>query len=258
MRKTSPPNYRAPALEKGLDILEALAAARVPQSLSEMARILKRSASELFRMLNLLERRGYILRDAVSGKYRLSLKLYELAHVHSPVREMLQASLRPMQQLAETLRESCHISVLSGGGVMVIAQAESPEKVRMSVEVGAKFPPLHTVSGRMLLSHLDPEDLERTLADDPEYRSAGRVRRRAIHQRLVQIRAQGYATAENETFIGVFDVAVLAGNPHIGLMAALAAPLWERPGRKPATRKFVQCLKDCARTITLNLGLTPP
>ncbi|MGH9454797.1 MAG: helix-turn-helix domain-containing protein, partial [Terriglobia bacterium] len=60
MTSSSPPHYRAPALEKGLDILEALAAARVPQSLSEMARLLKRSASELFRMLNLLERRGYI------------------------------------------------------------------------------------------------------------------------------------------------------------------------------------------------------
>ena len=87
MKKSERPvsKYHVPALEKGLDILETLASSAVPQSLSELARSLHRSSSELFRMLDSLERRGYILKDLVSGNYRLSLKLYELAHTHSPV-----------------------------------------------------------------------------------------------------------------------------------------------------------------------------
>jgi DNA-binding IclR family transcriptional regulator len=56
-------SYPVPALEKGLDLLEFLSAQGVPQSLADLARGLGRSASEIFRMLNCLERRGYIGRD---------------------------------------------------------------------------------------------------------------------------------------------------------------------------------------------------
>jgi DNA-binding IclR family transcriptional regulator len=68
-------NYSVPALEKGLDILEKLAASPVAQSLSEMACKLGRTSSELFRMLNILERRGYLEKDPASGKYTLTLRL---------------------------------------------------------------------------------------------------------------------------------------------------------------------------------------
>ena len=69
------PAYSVPALEKGLDILEALSASSQPQSLSGLAHLLERNSNEIFRMLNLLERRNYVLRDE-SGGYRLSLRMY--------------------------------------------------------------------------------------------------------------------------------------------------------------------------------------
>jgi len=69
------PEYPVPALEKGLDLIETLASVAVPLSLSELANQLDRGTSELFRMLNCLERRGYVTRDVVSGKYGLTLKL---------------------------------------------------------------------------------------------------------------------------------------------------------------------------------------
>src|SRR5882672_4811283 len=101
-----PPHYPVPALEKGLDVIETLAANAVPQSLAELATQLERSSSELFRMLNCLERRGYITRAAVSGKYALTLKLYALAHAHSVIEKLLQAARIPMQELTEKIRES--------------------------------------------------------------------------------------------------------------------------------------------------------
>src|SRR5438132_9562252 len=101
-----PPHYPVPALEKGLDVLESLAAAAVPQSLAELAAQLERSSSELFRMLNCLERRGYIVRDPLAGKYGLTLKLYTLAHAHSVMEKLLHAAATPMQALTEKMRES--------------------------------------------------------------------------------------------------------------------------------------------------------
>ena len=63
-------SYPVPALEKGLDLLEFLSAQRVPQSLNDLARGLGKSPSEIFRMLNCLERRGYIVRPTTPAELR--------------------------------------------------------------------------------------------------------------------------------------------------------------------------------------------
>src|SRR5687767_12119688 len=52
--------YRAPALEKGLDVLELLAARSEPLSMMQISTELDRSVSELFRMVQVLEFRGFV------------------------------------------------------------------------------------------------------------------------------------------------------------------------------------------------------
>lgn len=249
------PKYYVPALEKGLDILEELAANSVPRSLSELAKSLNRSSSELFRMLDALERRGYILKDPLSGNYRLSLKLYELAHTHSPVEQLLSAAAKPMRDLTAAIRESCHLSVLSRGKLVVLAQEESPEKVRLSVEVGARFSAIHTVSGRLLLAQLDPGDLNEFLAADPDYQDLSRTQQKQFLAELDEIRELGVSTALNETLVGVQDVAALVGNPKAGIMAALAATAWMGPAKRISTQKIQSALQECAERITRSIGL---
>jgi DNA-binding IclR family transcriptional regulator len=125
------PVYAAPALEKGLDILECLAEQRVSLTQTQLARVLRRSPSELFRMLSCLEQRAYIRKDPVSGAYALSLRLFELSRTHSPYEHLTKAASRPMQALAESVHESCHLSVLHGARLLIVAQQESPEKIRL-------------------------------------------------------------------------------------------------------------------------------
>src|SRR5215213_812806 len=88
------PSYYVPALEKGLDILECLAAQGVPLTQAQIARAIGRGANELFRMLTTLERRGYIQRDPLTGAYGLTLRLFELSHTHSPLQGLLRAAAR--------------------------------------------------------------------------------------------------------------------------------------------------------------------
>jgi DNA-binding IclR family transcriptional regulator len=249
--------YHVPALEKGLDILETLAGSYLPQSLSELAKHLNRSSSELFRMLDALERRGYILKDALSGNYRLSLKLYELAHTHSPVEQLLSAAAKPMRDVTGIIRESCHLSVLSRGKLVVLSQEESPDKVRLSVEVGGRFSPVHTASGRLLLAQLSQENLNDFLTADSDYQDLSKTQQKQFLLELAEIREQKVSTAINETLMGVHDVAVLVGNPKACIMAALAATAWMGPTKKVNTQKIQKVLQDCAEGITRSIGLTP-
>jgi len=240
------PDYPVPALEKGLDILEALAAAKVPLSLAELAGELRRSSSELFRMLNCLERRGYLLRDRTSGRYGLSLRLFALAHTHTPTEKLRAAARGPMQRLAEQFRESCHLSVLEGGRLLVLAQAESPEPVRLSIEPGGVFDPLKTASGRLLLAF---RPAGATAPDGAKVRPA-------VARALASIRASGVSTAASETVEGVRDLAVLVGSAGHGVLAALAVTRLVRRGAKADEKTLLAGMRAAAEEITSALGLS--
>ncbi len=248
------PIYPVPALEKGLDILETLAAAAVPQSLAELAASLERSSSELFRMLNCLEQRGYITREPVSGKYALTLKLYSLAHGHSVTEKLLRAANVPMQALTEKVRESVHLSVLERNRLLVVAQQESPERVRLSIEVGGEFDPVATASGRLLLAYAADGVREQALSVSPTWKAMNSRARNALAESLAEIRKTGTSFAESETIEGVRDVAVLVGDPASGVIAALAITRLVRRGQRGDEATLVAAMRGAARTITESLG----
>ena len=148
------PRYSVPAVEKAIDILEHLSTDPRPRTRSELARALGRGPSELFRMLTCLESRGYVRRDAASGTYSLTLRLFELAHMHSPYDTLMQVSRPLMQALVAETGESCHLSVIQGDALVVLSQEECRKPFRLSVEVGGRFLPHRTTSGRIIMAQM--------------------------------------------------------------------------------------------------------
>jgi DNA-binding IclR family transcriptional regulator len=246
--------YSVPALEKGLDILEELAQATVPLSLTQIAQQMGRTSNEIFRMLTCLEERGYIVREAHSSNYSLSLRLYELAHTHSPVEKLLAAARLPMEELALETDESCHISLLNHGWMTVIAQELNQGPVRISVEVGGRYSIVCTVSGRLLLAHLPEQDRQTILAENEEYQCMTPEARRKFHVRLEEIVRTGYSYAENESNIGLRDYAVLVGSPQARLTASLAIPSLTRTKDPKNKDEILAALFRTAATINRNAG----
>ena len=150
------PEYAAPALEKGLDILELLAEDAGGLSQSEIAEATGRSVGQIFRVLATLERRGYVSRDRQSGIYSFSMKTFDLAHRHPPLRGLIAIATPPMRELAERVRQSCNLSVLDAARVRVVAQVESPADFGYRVRVGAVFPVESTATGTVLTGGAEP------------------------------------------------------------------------------------------------------
>ena len=248
------PAYAVPALEKGLDLLEALAAQPSPPSQSDLARALGRSPSEIFRMLTCLERRGYIVKEA-SGRYRLTLKLYELAHTHTPVDHLLHAAEGPMRELARRIRESVHLSVLSDGRLLVLSQVESQGRTRVSVEIGARFPVTLTASGRVLLAHLPQDELRALLALDEDWGRLGAAGRARFLADLLKIRRDGVYQGKSDLTHGIRDVAAPVGNPRVGVSAALCVPSLVAIGTPRPIAEIRAAVRECAATITRQMGL---
>ncbi len=252
----SAPNYSVPALEKGLAVLELLAQASEPLSLSQVSELTENSASQLFRTMNCLVESGYVIKDEASGKYVLTLKLFELANRHSPLKHLLRVAHLPMQELAWNIRESCHISIIQHRQLLVVGQAESPEKVQITVSVGASFPLVSTVSGRLLLAALDEGSLSAILDEDGDYRRMSSSEHAVFRDRIDEIRRTGISTAVDESFIGLHDTAVLIGNPAIGVTAALAITQLTASRKSGETQQVIDALLRCAQQINQRAGLT--
>src|SRR5690606_18305432 len=80
--------YTAPALEKGFDVFELLADHPDGLTLSEIASELGRSISELFRLIVVMERRGYLRKEPESDRYRVTYRILVLAHRATPVQDL--------------------------------------------------------------------------------------------------------------------------------------------------------------------------
>lgn len=246
--------YSVPALEKALDVLEYLSEQAVPLTQAQLARALKRQAGEIFRMLACLESRGYLRREPATGAYSLTLKLFELSRTHSPYELLLKVAQPLMRALAEELRESCHLSVIHHGRVLVLAQAESPKPFRLSVEVGSLHSPMHTASGRVLLGYMEETDREEILARERDWQGEKAAGRAAFLKRLATIRSRGYERAEGERFVGALDIGVPVGSPYSSMQAALTIAMLKEKGGS-SVDGMLPALQHCAAAIALQAGL---
>ena len=256
LSQDSGPKYSVPALDKGLDIIEALAAAASPLSLSEIARAVGQAPSAVFRLLNQLESRLYVTRDPVSRQYSLSLKLLELSHTYPPVEHLTRVSGRFMRELADSSHESVHLSVLNHGRLVVLMDVASPLRVRFAHQVGSQFSPVMTNSGRLLLAYLNPEDLNTYFAEDEDYSRLSKSKREEFHEELKRIRRNRYAVSFSEERAGMRDIAVLVGNPAVGSTAALAIACLGSVKDKAGVNRIVRALQECANRITVAMGLS--
>ncbi len=138
--------YSAPALEKGLDILELLSLSAAEMSLSQIAAGVGRSKNEIFRMMIVLEERQFIGRS-VGDNYYLTDRLSVLGASRSDHNRLAEVAMPVLLRLAEKTSFTCHMSVLDNDGVLVVAQAEAAKGYSISVQVGHRSPVAESSAG---------------------------------------------------------------------------------------------------------------
>jgi DNA-binding IclR family transcriptional regulator len=152
--------YKAPALEKGLDILELLATTSSAMTLTAIVNQLNRSHGELFRMVQVLEFRGYIEQDSSADGYLLTDKLFSLGMQRPKTHSLVEVALPVMRKLSQNLGQSCHLALHTQGDMVVVARMESSEQLGFSVRVGYRRPLVKAASGAVLYA-FQPEDVRR-------------------------------------------------------------------------------------------------
>ncbi|WP_316807874.1 IclR family transcriptional regulator [Pedobacter agri] len=250
--------YQAPALDKGLDILEYLSAQSIPLSQTEIAIGIEKTPNEIYRMLMSLESRGYILRDEVSGKYRLSLKLFYLSHRHSPMDELRKAAQFPLEELANTIRQSCHLSILYMNQVMVIIHAKSPGPIALSIEEGNLFPLPLTASGKVLLAYMPEAERSLTLKNNAIFKKYAKTQQEDFVDSLTDIQKTGSYLRNSDSVSGVTDISVPIGiGGNNGIIACLTISMLNALNADKAIENDVILAEanKCVKKIEQRIGV---
>lgn len=215
--------YNAPALDKGLDILEVLSRSPDGCTLKQLADALDRSVSQIFRMVVALHRREYIQVDD-NDRYTLTLKMFRLAHRQPPVKRLIQTALPLLSELAERARQSCHLAVYEQGRSVVVAQVDSPERWSFGLKTGACMGLTDTSSGHILLAYQDEIGRARMLRNHRRVEGELDIDPGHLLSMLAEVRQAGCSLMPSKQIQGVTNIAFPVYGLNRQVIAAVNVP----------------------------------
>jgi DNA-binding IclR family transcriptional regulator len=213
-----------PSLERGLKILELLAKSRAGLSLSQVTRQLNLPKSSVHCLLRTFENAGYVYRDSVCGKYRVSLSICELARQALQGISLRDQARTDLRKLAERTGLTVHMAVLEQGSCVLIEKVTPPGVSRTATWIGKQLALHCTAVGKALLAYSNEKDAEQLIADQGliRYNDNTICSIRHLKHELEIIRLRGYALDDEEEEIGVRCLGAPIFNSSRDAIAALS------------------------------------
>ncbi len=242
------PHYSAPALEKGLDILELLHQSESALTQKEISARLNRSVSELYRMLNILVRRNYIANYA--DKFGPTTKLYKLSQVHPPVRRLLSAALPIMEEISREIDFGCDLRVYNAGSQTVLASVDAPGGLGFSVRTGSEIAVAPSASGRVLIAFQDSDTADLRLRESLKGLADSEIKsfRKDVHE----VAVKGYAALQSRQYEGLYAISFPVLDINGYAIAALTVPMLPRidSSRQASREDVISALRGAADRLS--------
>lgn len=198
-------SYSAPALEKGLDILESLAEKESAVSLRELAERLGKSKNEIFRMIHVLIARGYVQRDSDTDELSLSTKLFALGLRTPQSRTLLEIALPEMRKLAEDVNQAPHLVVIYKGRTVIVGSIPTNSDVTFNIHLGYGRLASEAASGRVIMAFQSAQKRQLML-QDCDAQLGKKIDRKALSDVLDGIVQRGHILGKSTDFVGITDI----------------------------------------------------
>ena len=244
--------YTTPALEKGLDALELFASESDGLTKTEVARRMGRTISEVFRVLICLEKRGYIARFGDDERYLLTLQLFKLAYSHPPIERLATEALPIMDKVARQTGQSCHLGVLDGDRVVIIAQVNAPQRSGFYVKSGGIGDLMRSTTGQVILAHQTMEASSRAI--NLWHKHNGSSLPHDLPRQLSRIRQRGFDQRQSYEVEGVINISFPILDDRGCAVAAISVPFLQRIGDSTTSEVVVEVLRKASYTVSQAMG----
>jgi IclR family pca regulon transcriptional regulator len=209
------------ALARGLDVIRAFGADRPRLTLAEVATASDLARPTARRILLTLAELGYVRADGTV--FSLTPRVLELGMAYVGALGLWDVARPHLRDLVAITGESSSISQLDGSDIVYVARVAVPKIIALRVEVGTRFPAVVCSQGKVLLAALDPADVPDVLAIPSR---SGIVPHRTyrpaeVEPMLREVRARGWALADDELAPGIRSVAVPVRDGNGAVRAAM-------------------------------------
>ena len=252
--------YNIEALERGLEILALFTPDTPSLSLSQIVEVLNMNKSTAYRVLSTLEGLNYLERDPTTRLYRPSLKVLQLGFTAISSLEVREVAHPYLAKLSQDLGETVSLAVLDGLYTVYVDRVRIQAIVGVVLGVGSRLPAHCSSLGKVLLSDLPTEELERRLAQaeltsfTPNTISS----KQALMTELAKVQQQGYAIGDEELAVGLRAAAApIRDITHRVVAAINTTGATINISYERLDNEIIPALLETAHQISITLGYSP-
>lgn len=246
--------YSAPALDKGLDILEALSKCENGLTQQEIATQLGRKLGEIYRMLNCLVQRNYVTN--YGNVYTITSKLFQLSHFHPPTYRLLTEALPIMEGLSRAILFPCDLRVYNNGFQTVIAAIQPPNGLGFMTRVGSEIEVAPSASGMVLLAFQDQIIKDIRIRESLPNSSETEIV--TFNNSLKEVVSKGFASIKSKQYEGLHAISFPILDMNGNAVAALTVPMLARiDGTNQFTHKQVEeMLRESVANLSQKIAIS--
>jgi len=219
-------NYRIRTLDRALDILEALTVQEPELHLLAICERTDLPKSTVYKILSLLEKRGYVRRNESSGGYRIGFQAFDVGNRYLAGLTMLEIVQPFLKKLAARFPQcAAHVAVLSPSETKIVyLNILSANTFLVLAPVGSQFHAHSTALGKCLLAWLPEKELDRRMAqlNAPKLTGQTITDPAALRENLKTVRSQGYAIDDEETSPGNLCIGIPVRDRQGATVAAIS------------------------------------
>lgn len=241
-------------VEKTLQLIEAMSRSTGPIGVSQLGRDLKLNKSTVYRLVDTLVRHGYAQQDSETGRYALTVKMWEIGLGAMRGMSLRQTARPVLEREAARSGEATLLGIVQGHEALIIDKADSLHPLQIVSRLGSRVSLTSSSLGRALLAFQPAELIETMMRTFAPPTPHGIQDAAALAVALAEVRANGVALSADEWQVGVAGVAapIRDGQGHVAGALCITGPS-SRLGRARMKELAAQC-RDAAAEISALLG----
>ncbi|QJR15006.1 IclR family transcriptional regulator [Usitatibacter palustris] len=243
-------------VRKAFDVLEALARAREPRRLTDLARELSLTKPNVYRLLSTLSELGYVSKEEATSRYSATLKLWELGSVLVRDGNLIAKTAPRLRELAEASHESVQLAVYDAGFAVFVNKLDSPRPIKAMTTIGSRVPAACASTGKAILAFLPDREVTLALSLLKRFTPLTRMRRVDLDRDLESARKQGYAVNHGEWRAGVCGIAAPVRDSDGHVIASLGVWGAEDSILGPRREELSAMVLETSREASRDFGFT--
>ncbi len=248
------------SLSRGVQVLQCFTPDTPSLALTAIAAEIGVPKGSAFRLVSTLEQLGYLRQDPETKRYRLGVKVLTLGQACLSGMVWPDVALPHLEELAKATRESASMAILDETEIVYVARASIRRVMSSNLFVGSRLPAYCTSLGKVLLAHLEPDELASLLAVvvfEP-YTHLTVADADDLCASLATIRQQGYAISDRELDLTLRSIAAPVRDASGTVVAAINVSTFaSRVPVNELEEHIIPRLLETANTISNALGFRP-